>query len=244
MAKFAELEILKTIGGYYECPKDGSGRRLGPLVGYAGRDENGKQFVGDIYVNFAKAEERPSILHTFAACITTLERFRKIELIDVFLGAPEGGKALAFMLAYLSGCRYIFPEKKTIQLADKNSREKSEFVFGRHSLSPCDRPERVIIVEDVLNNFSTTEELVELVENNGGVVIAIVAFLNRSLRDIRDRYIYKNKEIPVMSLVDLPIPQYRQDDPEVCGDVSFGNVIWKPKDSWPRLEEAMKKNKT
>ncbi len=236
------LEVLSSVRGYYKCPKDKSGKRLGPLVGYAGRDENDKQYVGDVYVNFAKAEENTHVLDGFADFIVRLEPFKAIELIDVFLGAPEGGKALALLLALKTGCRCVSPEKKTIELETPTSREKTKFVFGRHSLSPSGRVERVVLVEDVLNNFSSTEKLIRLVHDNGGAVIAIVSFLNRSLREIRDTYISPVLEhgIPIISLVDIPIPEYRQDDPEVSDDISRGNVIWKPKDRWSELEAAMR----
>ena len=56
------LEVLSSVRGYYKCPKDRSGKRLGPLVAYAGRDENNKQYVGDEYVNFAKG--RSCLLNT------------------------------------------------------------------------------------------------------------------------------------------------------------------------------------
>ncbi len=56
------LALVERCGGYYKCPKDPSGKRLGPLVGYAGRDAQGRQFVGDEYFNFAKAERHSPIL--------------------------------------------------------------------------------------------------------------------------------------------------------------------------------------
>ena len=31
------LKLVSDLGGYYSCPKDQAGKRLGPLVGYAGR---------------------------------------------------------------------------------------------------------------------------------------------------------------------------------------------------------------
>lgn len=235
---------MSSVRGYYKCPKDRSGKRLGPLVAYAGRDENNKQYVGDEYVNFAKAEEYAYVLNVFADLIVKLEPFKAIELIDVFSGAPEGGKALALLLALKTGCRYVAPEKKIVELATPSSREKTNFVFGRHSLDPSGRPERVVLVEDVLNNFSSTEKLIKLVYDNGGVVIAIVSFLNRSLREIRDTYISPVLEhgIPIISLVDIPIPEYRQGDPEVSDDIARGNVVWKPKDRWSELEAAMKQH--
>lgn len=240
------LEVLSSVRGYYKCPKDRSGKRLGPLVGYAGLDANDRQFVGDEYVNFAKAEEYTHLLNFFTGHIVGLESFQAIGLIDVFLGVPEGGKALALLLALKTGHRYVAPEKKTIELATPTSREKTKFVFGRHALSPSGRPERVVLVEDVLNNFSSTEKVIKLVHENGGCVIAIVSFLNRSLREIRDFYTSSTAgyEIPIISLIDIPIPEYSQDDPAVSDDISRGNVIWKPKDRWSELEASMKKNKT
>jgi hypothetical protein len=54
--RLTPLDLARMCGGYYECPKSPDGKRLGPLVGYAGRDELGRQYVGDIYVNFAQVE--------------------------------------------------------------------------------------------------------------------------------------------------------------------------------------------
>ncbi len=61
------LTILKKLGGYYECPKNSSGKRLGPLVGYAGTYETGKQYVGDVYIDFAKADQWYPVVNHFAA---------------------------------------------------------------------------------------------------------------------------------------------------------------------------------
>lgn len=64
------LELLKALGGYYLCPKDKEGNRKGPLVGYAGTyptDQGTKQYVGDIYANFALAEEHPMVMHHYTA---------------------------------------------------------------------------------------------------------------------------------------------------------------------------------
>jgi hypothetical protein len=44
----------------------------------------------------------------------------------------------------------------------------------------------------------------------------------------------------VVSLVRQIINEYRQNDPEVASDVLANNVVWKPKDDWPRLMEAMR----
>src|SRR5438105_1748153 len=93
------LEILRRCGGYYECPKDVNGQRLGPLVGYAGPDQKGRQYVGDVYVNFAKAERHLPVLRylaeTLAIRVGDRTRAAKLQRATGFCAAPEGGKALA-----------------------------------------------------------------------------------------------------------------------------------------------------
>jgi hypothetical protein len=48
--------------------------------------------------------------------------------------------------------------------------------------------------------------------------------------------------IPVVSIVRLPINEYKQDDPAVAEDIAKGNVAWKPKPEWDRLMMAMDTN--
>jgi orotate phosphoribosyltransferase len=233
------LETLRQCGGYYSCPKDGAGRRLGPLVGYAGKyptSDGEKQWVGDVYANFAKADEYPSVLFHYA-----FRMEEKLALvvkdIDIFCGAPIGGYDFSKMLGLIFDRRAIKAEKKVTALATANAREQSELVFARHGI---EKDVQYAIVEDVCNNFSTTEKLIALIMAQGGKVSAITCLLNRSL-DVTDYYHSKvaGRDIPVISLVRLSIPEYRQDDPAVAEDIKSGNVAWKPKDEWSRLMQAM-----
>jgi adenine/guanine phosphoribosyltransferase-like PRPP-binding protein len=235
------LDMLQRCGGYYSCPKDAQGKRRGPLVGYHGRDEQGRQYVGDIYANFAKAERHAPILHYMADRLFNEAYNAGLESVrgaTGFCGAPEGGKALACALAQFAESQYIYPEKKITSLATDSSRELSKLVFDRHE---PEAGEEWWIVEDVCNNFSTTTTLVELLESFGAKVAGVLCFLNRSL-EIEDEFMVREGLIlPVFSRVRQPIAQYRQDDPEVAEDVANGNVIWKPKNDWHHLEDAMKR---
>lgn len=222
------LAILKACGGCYVCPKGADGKRTGPLVAYAGRDKKtGKQFVGDIYANFAKVEQYPGIVYRFAHRL--LEGLLTTERADVYLGAPEGGKSLADKLALLLTARYCYPEKKVIEVATENSREKSKLVWARHELGAG---ERVAIVEDVSNNFSTANEIVELILQARARPVALVTFLNRSAQVDSVFTSTSGYAIPVVCLVRTPLPEYPQEDPEVADDIVRGNVVWKPKDEW------------
>lgn len=247
------LETLGNCGGYYACPKDSIGHRLGPLVGYAGKYEGPSgeqlQFVGDIYANFAKAEVHPEVLRFFAGCLSQrLNAQVGLDVVGVFCGAPIGGYSLADALGFYNDIDIIKAEKKITHIATSNSREVSSIVFARHDV---EAGQRVVIVEDVCNNFSTTLNLVLNIRNRGAEVLAIACFLNRSLT-VDDFYTPGNitmasgrKEdltglrIPVISVVRMPINEWKQDDPAVAEDIAKGNVVWKAKDEWARLMEAM-----
>ena len=155
---------------------------------------------------------------------------------DVFLGAPEGGKSLADKLAYHTSRGYCYPNVKETPVA--GGRPKKEFVWERHEL---ERGLNVVIIEDVANNFSTTGKLMKLVIEAGCTPIALVCLLNRSL-SVDTTFTCEHGEIPVVSLVRKPMPEYRQDDPEVVDDIAANNIVWKPRSSpeaWQRLMDAM-----
>jgi orotate phosphoribosyltransferase len=231
------IGALNALGGYYICPKDANGKRLEPLMGYAGRDKLGRQMVGDLYANFALMEQHPVILYHFAK---TLEAFSLIKemRIDAFCGAPMGGLAFANLLAYIYGVRYFYPEKKILAVGTATEREKSKLIFNRHEIV---RGERVAWVEDVANNFSTADTGVELVEDGGAEVDLILALLNRSPFVGRTFKTRRGKEIPVGCGVLMPMPQYEQDDPAVAEDIKKGNFVPKPKDEWDRCVQAMER---
>lgn len=241
------LGILHYLGGYYECPRGPNGERLGPVVGYAGKymahDGSKKQFVGDIYANCAVLEGYPPALYYLATGQIRERLLLVVPKIDVFCGAPLGGYSFAEMLGLVFNRRAVKAEKKVIAVATADSREQSMLVFGRHQLKKGDK---VVVTEDVANNFSTTNKLIELVSQAGAEVIAIACLLNRS-PDVNDFYVSRGvveiAPLPVISFLRKPIPEYRQDDPAVAEDVERGNISWKPKDDWPRLMEAMKSAK-
>ena len=72
------------------------------------------------------------------------------------------------VLKQQAGCRGIFVEKKVLQAAEVGRREKSKLVCGRYDIYEGDR---VVIVEDIVNNFSTAKEMNALVEEAGATVV-------------------------------------------------------------------------
>lgn len=226
------LTTLKNCGGYYCSPKDQEGKYRGPLVAYAGtyEDQGPKNKVGFEYFNFAKAEAKPKALAYFAKLLA--EKIKESEIQpDVLLGAPMGGIFLAGALGQSLNCSNIFAEKKVIALAnpEEKVKEQSAQVIDRHEI---DLGNQVVIVEDVCNNFSTTEKLKALIESKGGNLLAIVCAFNRSGKS-------EWNGIPVISALDIPTQQFRQDDPEVFDLATAGNIVWNPKDEWCVLADAM-----
>jgi orotate phosphoribosyltransferase len=217
---------LMAIDAVYECPKDEGGKRLGPLVTYAGSYEPGKHWVGDVYANLAILERDAKTLRNFS--VEAYELFKETyKTADVFCGIPEGGRSFATLLAALAERDFCYPERENVA----GSREKV-MKFLRHD--DALEGKKVILVEDVMNNFSSTEEMIELVRAAGGTPIAITGILNRSL-SVRGDFM----GLPVLALIDYPIMQYRQDDQAVADDIIAGNVVLKPKFEWPRLKAAM-----
>ncbi len=241
------LETLRRCGGYYVCPKDKQGRRLGPLVGYAGKYvtdmpfgnrilAQSKQYVGDIYASFAKTDEYPWVLEHYANSMGDLGLYG----MDAFCGAPYGGHGFSQALGSAFKKPITKAEKKIVALPTPTSREKTELVFGRHGVEPG---AKYAIVEDVCNNFSTTEQLISLITSLEGKVVAVVCLLNRSpLIDSSYSSPTLGCAIPVVSLVRKVIDEYKQDDPAVREDIEKDNVVWKPKDRWNFLMDQMKLN--
>ncbi|MFZ1075684.1 MAG: phosphoribosyltransferase [Minisyncoccia bacterium] len=153
-----------------------------------------------------------------------------------FCAVPAGGIVLAATLADIHGCAYLSAEKRAVAVATASSREITTIVFGRH------RPrlgEKIILIDDVCNNFSTTGAMIELVERYGATVVGIACAFNRSV-DVESHFVtVYGLDLPIMTVIRQPIRQYSQDDPFVAGDVQKGNVVWNPKAEWPLLAAAM-----
>jgi len=238
------LDNLEHCGGVYEAVVDPStGKRVTPVVGYAGKYNAGggeqMNWVGDVYYNFAMAESYPRALAEFARGICKQITSTQLR-VDCILGAPMGGLAISFALAERLNCRYAFAEKKTTALATETAREQSRLVLDRHELA---KGWQVVLGEDVCNNFSTTEKLIELTHARGAEVVAIICAINRSMNEGEIVKQYNDGTglvIPVISALEIPTMQYRQDDPHVAEDIEAGRVVWKAKDEWGELVAQMR----
>ncbi|MDD3711002.1 MAG: phosphoribosyltransferase family protein [Patescibacteria group bacterium] len=233
--KIPPLEILKNCDGYYSA-KNEAGEIIGPLVAYAGtyetKDGQKKNKVGFEYFNFAKAEENPEVLDYFAK--TLAEKLKPLQP-DMIIGAAMGGIFLTGLTAKHLACRLGFTEKKVVKPADpiNGTKEVSELIIDRHEIKPGDK---IVVIEDVVNNYSTTEKMKELIEEKGGQFLGIGCAVNRS-GEISYDY------LPVKSVCFVKAEQFQQDDSEVAELIAAGKIVWKAKQSWPELKAAMNKKK-
>lgn len=231
-------QILDACDGFYEPPKKCGGGYFGPMVGYAARDDQGRQRVGFVYANFAKVEEWPSITRAHVATpLLEMIRDRLGYARFTYCGLPEGGKVLTTLVADLADARSIYPEKVVTKQKTETSKEESILVYGRHGPMP---KEKIILGEDVCNKFSTTDKAIALNEDAGAEVVAVMCFLNRS-PEYDLVYPYQGREIPVIALWREAMPEYSQDDAIVQPFLKAKEIVFAPKskDGWARLKAAM-----
>ncbi len=227
------LQTLINCEGFYDAPA------TGPLVGYAGTYDPAKElhYVGFRYFNIAKAEEWPHVIGWFGYSLANLvidSGLLSNDDIDVILGAPMGGIILGQRVAEVLECRYVFAEKVVLSTGVDGQRGKEKLVLGRHDIRPG---ERVGIVEDIANNYTTTLELMKLILGVGAIPVFLACAANRSDREV---YVVDGfNPLPVISLIYQPTPQYIQDDSVVAQLVQANKVVWKPKHHWPELKAAM-----
>lgn len=228
------MELLIRCGAFYQCPVDPqTGKRLGPLVAYTGtyvaEDGTKQHFVGPDYVNFAAAEEQPRARDYFARIIASQVPKEESLCVDAVLGVPWGGLLLAGDVSRNLGVLSLFAERRVTKAATEDTKEESEMVLGRHTVHPG---MGVAVVEDHLNNLSSTAKVKTLIEGKGGVMAYILSAFNRSP-------LVCWNGIPIIAAIHRQLPEYQQDDPAVAEDVKAGNVEWNPKQNWPTLMATM-----
>lgn len=235
------LQTLENCKGHYVCPTDLDGKPIGPIVGYTASYKVGdrifKKWVGLEYFNFSKADMWPAVLTFFAKEMARRMEAKRVTP-DVIIGAPWAGVKFSQEVARLIGCRHIYAEKEFFGL-DGDGRKIEKIVPGRYEgeINPGDR---VVIGEELVNNTSTTDKIIKLIEDAGGHVTDIICAVNRSF-PFRDSFELSDDRgfIPIIGVIERSTPQYRQDDPIAIDAIAEGSVSWKPKYDWDWLKAVM-----
>lgn len=230
------LRTLENCQGHYACPRGPDGQLLGPIVGYTAEYAPGKNWVGFEYFNFSQADQWPAVIADFALAMGDRLSQRGITP-DLIVGAPWAGVKFSQEVAWYIGCRHIFAEKEVTGF-DEKGKKLEELILGRYEGMVC-AGDRVVIGEELVNDASTTQKLIDLIENVGGKVMAIACVINRSYPFRDSLEISGRASIPIVGVINRSTPQYRQDDPLVAEAIAAGNVVWKPKYAWNQMKAAM-----
>jgi orotate phosphoribosyltransferase len=128
-----------------------------------------------------------------AVCGALAERLKNARA-QVVVAAAIGGVIPGYIVAKALGVRDIFIEKENGQ----------PMLRRGFSIS---RGERVAVVEDVMTTGKSTEEIIRVVREHGGDVVAIGAVVKRGRVHL---------PIAVTALLDLPLADFRPDECELC----------------------------
>jgi orotate phosphoribosyltransferase len=238
-------ELSLRCDAVYECPKSALGKRLGPLVPYAGKDESGLNLVGDLYYNFGWIETQMLVVRFFAEVIAAkIQAVPELAAATTIVGVPDGGRTLGGEIAASTGKRFVYPSKVPRQKAPGAIKEEFDFLFKRNELFGG---ETVIVAEDVQNNFNNSAETLESIGRTGARVVGFASALNRSpfvdsvFTPTRGQF--SGIAFPVVTAIRRPMPEYKQDDPEVAADIAAGNIELQVKAHWSKLKEIMRKGR-
>lgn len=233
------LGLATRCDAMYLCPKVGSERK-GPLVVYAGKDEKGRNLVGDIYFNFRRIETHPMAVEAFAAA--ALQKLRNQGLLgtfDTICGIPQGGRTFGQELARISEKKFVYADKIPKPPVPGKKHEYT-WDLSQFEFEPG---ERVAVAEDVFNNFQNTDSNLEQIAAAGVDVTLLVGALNRS--SVHDMVYtpkvgpFAGRVLSVVASIREPYPEYEQDDPEVAADIAAGNLELEVKKNWAKLRACM-----
>jgi len=224
------LELGKRCNAVYVCPKIGFERK-GPLVTYAGKDDKGRNLVGDIYFNFRRIEVHPKAVEAFAeaACKKLIEH-GLLDTFDTVCGIPQGGRTFGQILALVAGKKFAYADKKS-KPTEAGKKQEYTWDLSQFDFEPG---ERVAIAEDVYNNFQNTDNTLAEIAVTGAEIVLLVGALNRS-----PIYDTTYKGLPVITSIREAYPEYEQDDPTVAADIAAGKLELEVKKNWACLCAAM-----
>ena len=233
------LELGKRCNAVYVCPKIGS-KRNGPLVAYAGKDNQGRNLVGDLYFNFRRIESHLEVVRVFAeVAYDKLHSANLLGSFDTICGIPNGGRTFGQELARISGKRFVYADKKP---KPTEAGKKQEYTWDISQFD-FEQGERVAIAEDVYHNFQNTDNTLSEIAVTGAIIVLLVGAINRS--PIYDNFYtpksgpYASCRFPIIASICEAYPEYEQDHPDVAADIAAGKIEFEVKKNWKFLRAIM-----
>lgn len=124
-----------------------------------------------------------------------VKKFNKQD-IDVVIGPALGGIIIAYEVARVLETRALFTER----------------VEGKMQIRrgfKINKGEKVLVVEDVITTGGSVKEVIELVKENGGIVVGVGALIDRSQKKI-------DLGVPIKALANLNIETYPKEACPLC----------------------------
>jgi orotate phosphoribosyltransferase len=166
------------------------------------------------YLQSALVLQHPAVAEKL--CATLAERAKRDErtgAIDLVIAPALGGMIVAHEVARALGVRALFTER---QEGKMRLRRGFEIEGG----------ERAFVVEDVITTGGSTREVMEVVEQYGGMIAGVGSLIDRSGGEV-------DLGVPRYTLAVLAAPVYK---PEECPLCEEGSTAIKPGSRQGRFE--------
>jgi orotate phosphoribosyltransferase len=148
------------------------------------------------YLQCAQLLQYPDITYKFASrALDLVTKEIDTKKIDTVVSPAVGGILWGYMLAYIAGCRMVFTERKP---------EKMELGRG----FKIKKGQRIVVAEDVITTGGSVKEVIDICEERGASVEAVVSIVDRS-----DDLKFK---CPFYYLIKLDIEIYRPSECMLC----------------------------
>lgn len=122
-----------------------------------------------------------------------VEKIRDLDF-DIVVGPAMGGVIVSYELARQIGKPSIFVERE-----DGLMKLRRGFTI--------EKGQKVLVAEDVVTTGKSAYEAIKVIEEHGGIVVAIASIVNRSKGHIR---------YPLYSAVDVDLKTYDKDECPMC----------------------------
>ncbi len=153
-------------------------------------------YHSDYYLQCARLLQYPDITFKLAGkVLEIIEGEIDIKKVNTIISPAIGGILWGYMLSYIAGLRMIFAERK-----DSNMELRRGFGIRQG--------EGVIIAEDVITTGGSVKEVIDICEEYGATVKAVLSIVDRS-----EKLKFK---CPYYYLIKLDIDKYKPSDCRLC----------------------------
>ena len=172
-----------------------------------------------LYVNKDRAYCNPYVYHTIID-----EMAHKIQNsginVDVITGPAVAGLCLASPISIKLNKVFVYPEKKMkvkideLPMMDGERRYEYEMISTgmefRRGYDDVIRGKRVFLTEDVITTGTSVEQTIMAIQNNGGIIVGVIAIWNRTN--------WSHPNCPTYSLVNAPVESWTEEECPLCKD--------------------------